>query len=317
MFQERREQEEVRYSITSPLAQAHLFNMTQSKRWCFTLNNYTTDEQVLITGLYPEKVSYLIFGRETGEEGTPHLQGYFELVKKARLGGVKKLIPRAHFEMAKASAEDNFDYCTKEEDYEEFGEIQKKQGTRNDLQDFKEAVQSGMLSIKELREEHSDVVAKYPRFAREYLNDYMPEPELQNHPLREWQGELYNALQLEPDDRLVRFIVDNKGNAGKTWFAKYYTKMHENAQYMEMAKKADMAYALRPEIRVLFVNITRQQVEYMNYSFLESVKDGLVFSNKYESGLKQLGKCHVVILMNQYPDMTLLSSDRYHITELN
>ena len=285
--------------------------------WCFTLNNYTTDEQVAIAALYPEKVSYLLYGRETGEEGTPHLQGYFVSKTRIRLGSAKILIPRAHFEVAKGTPEENFDYCTKDEDYEQFGDLPAKKGSRNDLQNFKEAVQSGVLSLKELRETHSDVLAKYPRFAREYLVDNMPEPELQNHPLRDWQGELYSALQQSPDDRLVRFIVDLKGNAGKTWFAKYYVAKHENAQYMEMAKKADMAYALRPEIRVLFVNITRQQVEYMNYSFLESVKDGLVFSNKYESGLKRLGKCHVVILMNQHPDMNLLSSDRYHITELN
>jgi len=289
----------------------------QSKNWCFTLNNYSTDEQLLITALHPEKVSYLVYGRETGEEGTPHLQGYFVAKTRQRLTSVKKWIPRAHFEVAKGTPEQNLEYCSKEEDYDEFGEIPtSKKGTRNDLQDFKDAVQSGMLSLKELREEHSDVLAKYPRYAREYLTDHMPEPELPNHPLRDWQGELYSDLQLVPNDRTVRFIVDLKGNAGKTWFAKYYVSKHENAQYMEMAKKADMAYALRPEIRVLFVNITRQQVEYMNYSFLESVKDGLVFSNKYESGLKRLGKCHVVILMNQYPDMTLLSSDRYHITEL-
>lgn len=290
--------------------------MSRARNWCFTLNNYSTDEQLSITALYPEKVCYLLFGRETGEEGTPHLQGYFKATSQVRLSAIKKWIPRAHFEVAKGTPQQNYEYCTKESDFEEFGTLPAKKGTRNDLQDFKDAVQGGMLSLKELREEHSDVLAKYPRYAREYLGDHMPEPELQNHPLRDWQGELYRELQLSPDDRKIRFIVDIKGNAGKTWFAKYYCSKHDHAQYMEMAKKADMAYALRPEIRVLFVNVTRQQSEYMNYSFLESVKDGLVFCSKYESGLKRLGKCHIVMLMNQYPDMTLLSSDRYHITEL-
>ncbi len=51
----------------------------------------------------------------------------------------------------------------------------------------------------------------------------------------------------------------------------------------------------------------------MNYDFLESVKDGMVFSTKYESVVKTLGKVHVVVLMNEMPDMSKLSDDRYQI----
>ncbi len=86
---------------------------------------------------------------------------------------------------------------------------------------------------------------------------------------------------------------------------------------MEPGKKADMAYALSTDVRILFVNVTRQQVEHIQYSFLESVKDGLVFSPKYESGMKYLKPMHVVVLMNQLPDMTLLSDDRYVIVDLD
>jgi len=52
--------------------------MSRARNWCFILNNYSTDEQLFITAFYLEKVCYLLFGRETGEEGIPHLQGYFK-----------------------------------------------------------------------------------------------------------------------------------------------------------------------------------------------------------------------------------------------
>ncbi len=88
------------------------------------------------------------------------------------------------------------------------------------------------------------------------------------------------------------------GNKGKTWFCKWYIMTHGEAQYLEPGKKADMAHALQEDQRILFVNVTRQQVDHLQYSFYESVKDGLVFSSKYESNLKRLPKMHVVIMMN-------------------
>jgi hypothetical protein len=45
--------------------------------WCFTLNNYTTDELEFLSSsiLGSGEYNYII-GKEIGESGTPHLQGY-------------------------------------------------------------------------------------------------------------------------------------------------------------------------------------------------------------------------------------------------
>jgi len=86
---------------------------------------------------------------------------------------------------------------------------------------------------------------------------------------------------------------------------------------LSSGKLADLAYALIPELRVLFVNVTRQQVNFLNYSFLESSKDGVVQSPKYESRVRYFYNFHVVVMMNQMPDMTKLSADRYEIITLN
>ena len=64
---------------------------------------------------------YLIYGREVGDEGTPHLQGYVQLKKITRLTGMKKLHPTAHWEVAKGTEEQNRTYCSKEGDFQEFG----------------------------------------------------------------------------------------------------------------------------------------------------------------------------------------------------
>ena len=52
---------------------------------------------------------------ELGEEGTLHLQGYIEMKQPARLAALKKLLPRAHLEMARGTKGECIRYCLKEE----------------------------------------------------------------------------------------------------------------------------------------------------------------------------------------------------------
>jgi len=285
--------------------------MSIAKNWCFTLNNYSDDN---ISTLDSFPCSYIIYGKEIGESGTPHLQGYVQMEKKIRLTGLTKLL-QAHWSIAKGSPEQNVAYCSKDGDVYTRGSIAKK-GERSDLEAFKDAVKDGMVSLKRAREEHSEIVARYPRFANEYIRDHVPMATQQLHPLRDWQAALNQKLNLPPSDRIIHFVVDTVGNTGKTWFAKYYSQLHDDVQILESAKKADMAHAINTSTRVLFVNVTRQQQDHFQYSFFEALKDGMVFSPKYESRMRYFKPVHIVVLMNQDPDMKLLSADRYKIVEL-
>lgn len=67
-------------------------------------------------------VRYMIAGRETGENGTPHLQGYIELKEKKTHNQVKRMIPRAWIDLRKGTQEQAITYCKKEGAYDEFGE---------------------------------------------------------------------------------------------------------------------------------------------------------------------------------------------------
>lgn len=69
----------------------------QSCNWCFTLNNYTEDEVLLLGGLtnepHPFEISSsVVKALACSEEiapvtGTPHLQGYLQLSKKGTFLG--------------------------------------------------------------------------------------------------------------------------------------------------------------------------------------------------------------------------------------
>lgn len=87
--------------------------ISPSKRWCFTLNNYTEEEYSSIVLLFGTECKLYIIGDEIGEEGTPHLQGYCEFNNKVRPVGLFKC-NRIHWEKAKGNLKDNVTYCSKE-----------------------------------------------------------------------------------------------------------------------------------------------------------------------------------------------------------
>lgn len=292
--------------------------MSRGKNWCFTLNNYTDDDVERLNSLVSGKeCTYIIYGKEVGESGTPHLQGFVSFSKRVYLTDVKKRISRtAHFELSRLLHE-SIEYCKKDGDVTEFGVPPIGQGKRSDIDDFKHDVKNGLLDLKEIREKHSGVYAKHKSFVLEYVVDQTPNPSMATYPLHDWQQDLLAKLEAPPDDRTIFFIVDASGNNGKTWFAHWYSSKNKDCQVMCPGKRADMAYILRTDIRTLILDAPRsKQGEFIQYDFLEDVKNGFVFSSKYESSNKRLKNVHLVVLMNEPPDLTKLSADRFDITYL-
>lgn len=309
-------------AVTSSLNSLSLDTMStdraKSKYWTFTLNHPSPEEIDTVDRFVDtlNSCDYCIYGKEIGENGTPHLQGQLCFTERVRFGQVRGWIgSRFHIEQTR-ELQKSIQYCKKDGDWYEFGSVPGPQGERTDLDEFKSAVKSGVLSLKQIREDHSACYARYTRFCVEYIADHYPKKDIVYHPLRVWQADLNSILNLPPDDRSIYFIVDPIGNSGKTWFAHYYAGTHKDdqVQVIQPAKKADMAFVLRVDIRVLFIDAPRsKQGEFIQYDFLEDVKNGYVFSTKYESRVKNMDKVHVVVLMNELPDMSKLSADRYQI----
>lgn len=100
------------------------------RNFVFTLNNYTNEDYINVSTY--EHAQYIIIGKETGAQGTPHLQGYMELKKQMRFNTVKTKFPRMHIEIRRGTQKQAIDYCKKEKNFEEFGKA-KMSGIRNDV----------------------------------------------------------------------------------------------------------------------------------------------------------------------------------------
>lgn len=108
----------------------------QYKKWCFTLNNYSDEEYTRLLQCFGSSTVYFIIGKEVGESGTPHLQGYFELKKRDRITGLKnKISGRAHFEVARGTGSDNRVYCSKGGDFTEGGTLSESSSSNGKRKD--------------------------------------------------------------------------------------------------------------------------------------------------------------------------------------
>jgi len=130
--------------------------------------------------------------------------------------------------------------------------------------------------------------------------------------LRPWQADLEKKLLIEPDDRSITWIYDKKGGCGKTQFCKYMAITH-GATIIGSCAAKDMFYALPENPKIVMINLPRTIEERVNYGAIESIKDGMCFSSKYESGMKVFNSPHVVIMSNFEPDKETMSDDRWNI----
>jgi len=134
-------------------------------RFVFTVNNYTDDEYQWLTTTFPQNFapSWLIVGKEVGENGTPHLQGACILGGQRAFSTVKMWpgFRRAHLETMRGKPEDSRRYCMKEDSNAfESGNLPSP-GKRNDLAIAVEAINAG-TSLREMANgDHGVAVVKF------------------------------------------------------------------------------------------------------------------------------------------------------------
>ena len=95
-----------------------------TRHWVFTLNNPLPNEE---KGAWLQDSEYWVIGKEVGESGTPHLQGYVVYMDRYRLKQIQDSHPvakRCHWEPQSefSTPKQASDYCKKEGDFLEHGE---------------------------------------------------------------------------------------------------------------------------------------------------------------------------------------------------
>lgn len=144
-----------------------------------------------------------------------------------------------------------------------------------------------------------------------------PIPKQEGVQLRHWQQALLDELETTPNDRKIIWYVDEDGGKGKTFMSRYLVANHGAVVLGGHSK--DMFYAYANQNIVVYdlsrATCSEEGLVYgFDYEAMESIKDGLYFNTKYESGMRYRKEpAHVVVFANGYPIMDKLSLDRWDI----
>lgn len=295
--------------------------MSRVRNFCITCNNYTEATIDALKSL--EIIKYGLLGREIAPTtGMKHLQGYIQLTKQQTLKALQKKLTKVGVKcalfVAKGDYKANYAYCSKDDNVEEWG-VAKKQGRRTDIEALYDLVVEGASNV-EIAEQAPAPYIKYYKAVDRLRCDINQDKgtkaikeAFKDAELKTWQKEVVEELKTQ-DNRTVKWITDLDGNKGKTFLAKYLIA-NNGAFYVQGGKCADIAYAYQYQDTVVF-DFTRSQEEIINYSVIESFKNGILFSPKYSSVSKVFKSCKVLCLSNFYPDRSKLSEDRWDITTL-
>lgn len=297
----------------------------QLRNIMFTLNNPSANLVLAELPWTEDLVQFATWQLERGASGTLHIQGYLELKRKMRPSTMLNHLPflrGAHFEKRMGSQAQAVAYCRKEDTRVEgpwtFGrEFVDERGTRNDLEDVKEAMKAGM-SLEDVYDQFPGMAARYPRFVEHWTRRYtesLTARFLDIEPRNEFQTVLLDVVAEDPHDRHILWFYDEVGGAGKTFMAKHLVDAH-GAFYTNGGKQVDITYAFKGQPIAVF-DFCRDASKYVNYGVIENIKNGIMFNSKYESCMKRFNIPHVIVFANFLPLQGKFSRDRYQVCNIS
>lgn len=300
----------------------------QGKNFVFTWNNPPPLMPPLLDGMS------VIACEEYGDSETRHWQGYVNFKTTRTFAALKKWSPTAHWENRKGTSEDAYNYCIKGTVSETVTPLfyhdkywngdgvpipgcnmlaPVSQGQRTDLNAAKLLIQSHARWSDVLNDPLlTDVVSKHLRWARDVHGAAPVTP--QEGILRPWQQRLLDVVIEDPHPRRIYWFYDAVGNKGKSWMATYLGRNH-GALVVSSGKTADIALVYDQHPIVVW-DLSRCQMENVNYGPMEDIKNGRIFSPKYESRVKYFRVPHVIVFANFLCPDGKFSEDRLRVVNL-
>ena len=132
---------------------------------------------------------------------------------------------------------------------------------------------------------------------------------------RSWQQDVMNLIKTPADDRSIHWIWEETGGLGKSRFSRHLAA-HHGAIRMT-GRYEDMAHAFNHH-KVAIFDIPREHGDLRPfYSMAEQLKDGIIFSPKYDSRMKIFLRPHVIFYSNDPPPEGVWSADRLKVWDMN
>nr|WAE43028.1 MAG: replication associated protein [Cressdnaviricota sp.] len=159
--------------------------MSTSRGWTFTLFDYSEDDEINISGI---ECRYVCFGREIcPTTNRQHLQGYFYTTTPIRFRGAKSLLPiSAHVEKARGSPEQNRTYCSKEGNFNEFGNLPGNSAEILKINNEHRAEAYRLAVLGQLDDINDGIKLQYYNTLKCIAKDNMKNPDILDHTTGIW-----------------------------------------------------------------------------------------------------------------------------------
>lgn len=248
----------------------------RSRNWFVTLNNPSNEEIETLKTLTSQLCTAFEFQIEEGNNKTPHIQGAFIFRDAKGFEWWKDKFPRIHVETVR-NKKAALEYCCKPE---------------------------GRLDGP--------------------WSKGKPEPIETISNIWGWQIDCKKIVDdWSQGKRKIHWYWEPKGKFGKSDLAKYFV-VHYNCLVLS-GKSTDMKNGIiqytegHPERKnklIIILDIPRVNIDYISYEAIESIKNGLFYSGKYEGGMCVMNPPIIICFANEPPKTDKLSEDRWVIRNI-
>lgn len=177
------------------------------------MHNYSVEDEERFARLFTDgDITHICYGKEVcPTTGTPHLQGYFELVGRRTLAGTKKVVgKRVSLRISKGTAAENKFYAKKDDDAIVCLGEPMVQGERSDLKSLMADLKSG-TPLSEIRDKYPSQYLIYGRRIKEVHAEYRMKDVTAKYKLDDYK---WNPLSLDKSA-----VIWGPPGTGKTQFA--------------------------------------------------------------------------------------------------
>lgn len=249
----------------------------RARNWCYTLNSYTEEHVTLLKGLH---CRYHIFGKEIGESGNHHIQGFICFKSAQRFTGMKEKMPRGtHLEVKRGSFKEASDYCCKDDkDPFIYGERP--------------------LSQEEKGQKSADMYRHFVKYCCEDNYEAMLEecPGLFVKHVRSINA-IQDRFRKEPE---ARDVLDNlwwygDTGTGKSRGIRELFKEEGTDYYIKNVNKWNCHY--KGEHTVLIEDISPENAKYMS-TYMKTWTDHYVYRGEYKGGSMKMRPKRIAVTSN-------------------
>jgi hypothetical protein len=163
------------------------------------------------------------------------------------------------------------------------------------------------------------VVAAYSFVNREKTFDPLKGKKL--HP---WQVKIKAVLETKANNRVVYWIYNPPGRAGKTHFCQHLANIwgrdvhmqNDISSFRDTATVIAGAFEMGWTGKIMLLNLNRAAEAYKIYNTLEALKDAWITATKYKGRNMTWESGHVIVFANWLPFIDQLSEDRWGVHKL-